>query len=64
MKRTNLAISLIAIIALIAGVVLFTRPSQTAPSRFAPLAPNGASSQASILGKDGKGDTEEEVKEV
>ena len=64
MKRTNLAISLIAIIALIAGVVLFTRPSQTAPSRFAPLAPNGASSQASILGKDGKGDKEEEVKEV
>ena len=64
MKRTNLAISLIAVIALIAGVVIFTRPSQAAPSRFAPMAPDGASIQSSTLGKDGKGGDKEEVKEL
>ena len=64
MKRTNLAISLIAVIALIAGVVIFTRPSQQPVSRFAPMAPDGASIQSSTLGKDGKGGDKEEVKEL
>ena len=64
MKRTNIAISLIAVIALIAGVVLMTRPSQQPASRFAPMAPDGASIQSSTLGKDGKGGDKEEVKEL
>jgi hypothetical protein len=64
MKRKTLIFSLICVVALIAAAVLVTRPAGNPPQRFAPLAPNGSSIQASPLGKDGKGGKEEEVKEV
>jgi len=63
MKLIKVFAAVLGLTVLIATVVYINRPSAPV-SRFAPLAPNGASIKASTLGKDGKSDKGEEVKEI
>ena len=61
MKRINVIVAAIGIIALIAGVMYVTRPAPVATSRFAPMAPNGDGITAggSVVSS-GKGSSDQE----
>ena len=67
MKRKNVIVAVIGIIALMAGVIFVNRSAPTSTPRFAPLAPNGnGDTSGGSVASSGKGtdDQEEVVKQL